>query len=423
MSSSVDTQADLHLSRTLALAQTPQELLQDLLTGVDTFNNAYLWLYFFDTDADNLFDPPYFTASTFPPGSEHRNALQNSDIGKAWFGNEPAIHFSASIQDDQRFSTSGKALYERMRLQSLLVMPLKHGERWVGLLMAGWHESQLLGGSVMSQLEDVRLMVTPIVDNLRLRQRLEIAQEELAQAIELAQENMRMKSEFLAVISHELRTPLNGIQGYAGLLMMGLGAGPVEGKTRDYLERIQASSARLLKHLDNCLDMSRLSAGGIELTYKLLSPQALAQQWRDVYTPLAQAQGLTFEVVVDDLLPEPIYSDADKVTQIVHHLVDNALKFTATGSIRVLVVQQDRYWQVIVADTGIGIPPHAHALIFQEFRQVDSSSTRAYGGLGLGLSLAFRLARALHGTIELTSEPGHGSVFTVTLPLMVGRRG
>jgi signal transduction histidine kinase len=200
--------------------------------------------------------------------------------------------------------------------------------------------------------------------------------------------------------------------------MMGLGTEPVQGKTRNYLERIQANSTRLLKHLDNCLDMSRLSAGGIELTYRLFSPQALGQEWRDVYTPLAEAKGLAFEVVIDDLLPDTIYTDGDKITQIVHHLVDNALKFTEAGSVRVMMTQQARHWQVMVADTGIGIPPHAHALIFQEFRQVDNSSTRQYGGLGLGLSLAFRLARALHGTIEVASEIGQGSVFTVTLPLM-----
>jgi signal transduction histidine kinase len=413
-----ETQALLELSQRLALAHTPEELLFSLQKTLSALQSASLWLYYFDTDMDNLFDPPYFAASTFADFAKARVLLYNGVIGKSWFQDDPALYYSAEVQTDERFAAPFRSLYAEHDIYSLLVMPLVHRERWIGLLMAGWQQPEMLTDDALLHMNEARLLVTPIADNLRLRQRLEIAQEELVQAIDLAQENMRMKGEFLAVISHELRTPLNGINGYAGLLMMGLGTEPVQGKTRNYLERIQANSTRLLKHLDNCLDMSRLSAGGIELTYRLFSPQALGQEWRDVYTPLAEAKGLAFEVVIDDLLPDTIYTDGDKITQIVHHLVDNALKFTEAGSVRVMMTQQARHWQVMVADTGIGIPPHAHALIFQEFRQVDNSSTRQYGGLGLGLSLAFRLARALHGTIEVASEIGQGSVFTVTLPLM-----
>lgn len=134
---------------------------------------------------------------------------------------------------------------------------------------------------------------------------------------------------------------------------------------------------------------------------------------------LAQEKGLDFTVTVDDKLPAQIVGDKDRITQIVVNLLSNAFKFTEKGAVDLTITGRTNSWVISVADTGIGIPPHALNYIFDEFRQVDGSSKRMYGGSGLGLAIVRNLCRLLNGKVSVTSEVGLGSVFTVTLPLEV----
>jgi signal transduction histidine kinase len=134
---------------------------------------------------------------------------------------------------------------------------------------------------------------------------------------------------------------------------------------------------------------------------------------------LADEKGLEFIVNVDPNLPPLVLGDEDALSKVVINLLGNAFKFTQEGQVRLDLTCDDHHWKISVSDTGIGIPAHAREYIFEEFRQVDGSSKRLYGGTGLGLALVQKLSRAMDGSVSLQSEVGKGSVFTVTLPLEV----
>src|SRR5690606_12274130 len=146
---------------------------------------------------------------------------------------------------------------------------------------------------------------------------------------------------------------------------------------------------------------------------------ALAQKWRSEVSVLADEKGLDFDVIVDPELPPTIMGDEDALSKIAINLLGNAFKFTQQGSVTMELSRVESGWKMAVSDTGIGIPTHAREYIFEEFRQVDGSSKRLYGGTGLGLSLVQKLSRAMGGNVSLHSEVGKGSTFTVTLPLNV----
>jgi two-component system sensor kinase len=235
-------------------------------------------------------------------------------------------------------------------------------------------------------------------------------------ATQQAQESVRLKSEFMSTMSHELRTPLNAILGFCGIMLEGMG-GEIDTEAAGMLERIQSNSQRLLKLINEVLDLAKIEAGRMELSVQLVSPTALASQWKSQMHVLAEQKGLQFAVEVDPELPEKLYCDPDRVTQIAINLLSNAFKFTEKGSVRLSLESAGEQWLIRVADTGIGIPPHAINYIFDEFRQVDGSSKRVYGGTGLGLAIVRNLSMMMNGNVQVTSELGRGSTFTVSLPL------
>lgn len=241
--------------------------------------------------------------------------------------------------------------------------------------------------------------------------------QELVVARAEALESSRLKSEFLSVISHELRTPLNAIIGYCDLMLEGL-AGEFDAETRRMLESIDKSSGRLLALIEDLLDLSKIEAGKVELNQQPFHPAQLAQTWQVEHQLVADEKHIAFVLTVDPNLPDVLYGDPDRITQIATNLITNALKFTESGQVRVDVQCHQTEWAIIVTDTGIGIPQHAQAYIFDAFRQVDSSSTRAYNGIGLGLSIVRNLCRLMGGSVEVESESGSGSTFTARLPVV-----
>ena len=233
-------------------------------------------------------------------------------------------------------------------------------------------------------------------------------------------EARRVKDEFLANISHELRTPLTAVIGYISLMQEGL-AGPVTDEQQNTLTQVKGASEQLLGLIDDLLELTTLKRGGMELEWSEFDPreplrEAIAQS-------RAPADGVTLEVREQDPLPL-LRSDRKRIVKLLATLLDNAYKFTREGTVRAAVMLREQaggagspHIVYQVEDTGIGIPPEAQELIFEEFRQVDGSLTREHGGSGLGLALARRLARLLGGEIRLTSEPGAGARFEVELPL------
>jgi signal transduction histidine kinase len=235
-----------------------------------------------------------------------------------------------------------------------------------------------------------------------------------------AREAARVKGEFMANISHELRTPLNAIIGFSDILLMGM-AGELSEKQHHQIERLRANGQRLLDLVNDILDLARIEAQRVELVTKPFKPRDLADRLAKQVEPLAADRDLHFTTTVDADVPETLVGDVQRVEQVVLNLLSNAFKFTEQGhvTLRVSADLSTRQWKVAVQDTGVGIPPHALDLIFEEFRQVDGSSTRAYQGSGLGLAISRNLVRIMEGQITVESEPGKGSTFTVTLPLVL----
>jgi signal transduction histidine kinase len=237
-----------------------------------------------------------------------------------------------------------------------------------------------------------------------------------------AQEASRVKGEFLATMSHELRTPLNAIIGFSDLLLLGA-VGALAEAQQQYVSRLRENGQRLLNLVNDILDLTRIEANRIDVVSRPFSPRALSQRLTAQVESLAKDKALFLKTVTEDTLPETVIGDEKRVEQVVTNLLSNALKFTEQGGVTLKVWgnQAEQTWHISVTDTGIGIPPHALDVIFEEFRQVDGSSTRAYSGTGLGLAIARSLTRTMGGQIKVESQLQKGSVFTVTLPLVLGQ--
>ena len=234
------------------------------------------------------------------------------------------------------------------------------------------------------------------------------------QAMEL-EEASRLKSQFLANMSHELRTPLNAILGYASILLQGI-SGELTPGQRKALDRIASNGRHLVGIINEILDLSRIEAGRMPLQISTFALKQLVDEVLAEMDPMIARSKLT---VIRHVSPDlgPIVSDRQKVKQIVLNLLSNALKFTSEGSVTIRVAYADTAATVTIAitDTGIGIDPKNHDKIFDDFQQVDSSVARPYGGTGLGLSICRRLATMLGGRLDVESEVGRGSTFTLAL--------
>ncbi len=251
--------------------------------------------------------------------------------------------------------------------------------------------------------------------NLKLEERVAARTADLAVAKDLAEAADRVKSAFLATMSHELRTPLNSIIGFTGILLQEL-AGPLNAEQRKQLEMVRDSSRHLLELINDVLDISKIEAGQLEVRKTEFDLVESTNKVVGLIRPLAENKKLPLLALVPENTGM-IKSDKRRVEQIMLNLLNNAVKFTEKGFVRLTVERDEASVKISVADTGIGIPQSEIHNLFRPFKQLDAGLARLHEGTGLGLAICRRLTDLLGGHISVTSEFGKGSVFTVTLPL------
>jgi signal transduction histidine kinase/CheY-like chemotaxis protein len=252
---------------------------------------------------------------------------------------------------------------------------------------------------------------------VELHKELKEKADELAIQKERAEESTHMKSQFLANMSHELRTPMNSILGLSELI---LESSSLKGKNKERLEVVLKSGKRLMNLINDILDLSKIEAGKMEIREEQLLLDELIDDVENAITPLTVNKNIKFKLTKKINTHIQISTDKGRVTQVLINLLSNAVKFTEKGQVELIISVPDvDTLKFDVVDSGIGISQSDLQLIFEEFRQIDGTTTRKYGGTGLGLTICKKIADMLNGSISVQSEIGKGSTFSFSIPLRV----
>ncbi len=274
-------------------------------------------------------------------------------------------------------------------------------------------------GVVLATLVGVGMLIFGLITIRRSRNEVRAANVDLAATNVALEKALAAKTEFLATTSHEIRTPLNGILGMTQVMLADQGLGAA---TRDRLTVVHGAGVTMRALVDDILDVAKMETGNLTLESVPLDLPATLREVSRLWEDQARARGIAFVVDLGDS-PVMIEGDPARLRQIVFNLLSNALKFTAQGTVTLkATTTDDQRLCIEVSDTGIGIPADKLDIIFDSFRQVDAGTTRKFGGTGLGLSICRNLARAMGGDVMVSSMPGEGSRFAVTLPLVLAEK-
>ena len=305
--------------------------------------------------------------------------------------------------------------------KSLVALPLLTGGEIIGgILLVDYEKENAFTDISVNLLETIASNMGTAVQNVRLFEETKRLFAEAEESRASAVQANKAKSTFLANMSHELRTPLNAIIGFTRIVKK-KAEGALPEKQIENLEKVLISSEHLLGLINTVLDIAKIEAGRMDVIPSKFSVSTLVDQCATLATPLFKLN-VKLEKQVDETLGL-IFSDQDKIKQIVLNLLSNAAKFTHDGNI-LLSAQKvnEEFVGISVADSGIGISEEALGRVFEEFQQADTSTTREYGGTGLGLAISRNLAHLLGGDLTATSELGKGSTFTLTVPIQYGSK-
>ncbi|HIP95707.1 MAG TPA: GAF domain-containing protein, partial [Anaerolineae bacterium] len=326
-------------------------------------------------------------------------------------------------QHDERLADLPK--YVRQAAGKYVTVPVISitGEQVIGALCLGRPASeQNISTDDVDLARTLASQVALVVENARLYEKtvhmveqLAAANTQLEEAMKQALEADRLKSEFLANMSHELRTPLNAIIGFSEVILEGIDGPLTETQEMD-LTAIHEAGKHLLGLINDILDLAKIEAGRMELHQERINLGEIISVVLSTASALVRDKKVALVSEVEPGMP-PVFADPQRVRQILLNLVSNAIKFTDKGSVTVRAEADDENVTISVTDTGIGIRAEDIPLIFEEFRQVDGSTTRKYGGTGLGLPISKRLVELHGGRMWVESEVGTGSTFSFTLPL------
>ncbi|MEO0465987.1 MAG: ATP-binding protein [Pseudomonadota bacterium] len=292
--------------------------------------------------------------------------------------------------------------------------PVKAGHDETGVLAETFNQ-------MMLAIRDRDQRITRHVDTLE--DTVEDRTRDLRLARDAAEQANAAKSDFLATMSHEIRTPMNGLMVMAEMLA----ASELPVRQRRYADIISRSGGSLLTIINDILDLSKIESGKLDLEQIPVSPEQLALDAASLFWEKAREKGLVLTVCVSPRVPEQVIADPTRLNQVITNLVNNALKFTETGGATVLVDAKSSETDaavrlsIAVQDTGVGISNDKLPHIFEAFSQADQTTTRRFGGTGLGLTVCKRLVTAMNGVIRVASEEGKGSVFRIDIPVQVER--
>ena len=292
--------------------------------------------------------------------------------------------------------------------RGLLVVPLLRPDRIVGALVVRRKQPGLFPQSTIDLLQTFAAQSVLAIQNARLFSEIE----QKSREIEVASQH---KSQFLANMSHELRTPMNSVLGFTEMLADGL-YGELPERAMKALERVQSNGKHLLGLINDVLDLSKIEAGQLTLALEDYALGQVVQNVKSTAESLAKAKGIELTANVQDGIPIG-RGDERRLTQVLLNLVGNAIKFTDKGSVAISARALDGSFVIAVKDTGPGIAPEDQRKIFEEFQQVDNSSTRQKGGTGLGLAISKRIVEMHGGRIEVESVGGEGSTFRIVIPV------